>query len=52
VQCGPQVLQSTNVRFWGYSGHCADVLQCLLMTQSGHPRSEIAVLHNTDPAIC
>jgi hypothetical protein len=25
-----------NVRFWGQSGHDADVTRCLLMTQSGH----------------
>ena len=26
----------TNVRFWGQSGHDADVMRCPLMTQSGH----------------
>jgi hypothetical protein len=29
-------IASANVRFWGQSGHGADVLQCLLLTQSGH----------------
>jgi hypothetical protein len=26
----------TNVRFWGQSGHGADLSVCPLMTQSGH----------------
>ena len=30
---------SSNVRFRGESGHDADVLQCLLLTQSGHRSS-------------
>src|SRR5215472_2819567 len=29
---------SPNVRFWGSSGHDADLMQCLLLTQSGHRR--------------
>ena len=35
---------SPNVRFWGKSGHCFDLPQCPLMTQSGHGRVRIAAL--------
>ena len=33
----------TNVRFEGKSGHGADVMRCLLLTQSGH-RSRVATV--------
>ena len=35
---------STDVRFWGNSGHRIDEPQCPLMTQSGHERFKIAAL--------
>jgi len=50
----PELLRRTragsNVRFWGQSGHSADVLECPLLTQSGHQQSEFAVMHNA--ALC
>ena len=38
---------SSNVRFWGQSGHRPKVGECLLLTQSGHSVPDVAVLHNT-----
>jgi hypothetical protein len=35
---------SSNVRFWGQSGHRVEALQCSLLTQSGHELLEIAAL--------
>jgi hypothetical protein len=35
-----------NVRFWGQSGHDADVLQCPLLTQSGHSILKIVATQN------
>jgi hypothetical protein len=29
-------MRSGDVRFWGLSGHYADMRRCLLMTRSGH----------------
>jgi hypothetical protein len=36
--------RSTNVRFWGQSGHCLNALRCLLLTQSGHEGLRIAAV--------
>jgi hypothetical protein len=37
-------LRPFHVRFWGYSGHHADMRR---LTQSGHGRPIFAVMHNT-----
>src|SRR6516162_8938405 len=37
---------SSDVRFWGQSGHGADALECLLLTQSGHAPLRIAAAQN------
>jgi len=37
-----------NVRFRGQSGHDADLMRCLLLTQSGHDRVGIAAVQ-TNP---
>jgi hypothetical protein len=39
---------STDVRFWGKSGHRDFRARCLLLTQSGHERLRIAAAQ-TDP---
>src|SRR5262249_62164720 len=35
---------SSDVRFWGQSGHCSQVPQCPLLTQSGHEWLRIAAV--------
>ena len=41
----PNVIRgNSDVRFWGLSGHDADVLQCPLLTQSGHGRLKIVAV--------
>jgi hypothetical protein len=38
-----------NVRFEGQSGHSADPLRCLLLTQSGSRASKFAVMQKEFP---
>ena len=38
---------NSDVRFWGYSGHSADPLRCLLLTQSGHPQGSAFLSANS-----
>jgi hypothetical protein len=33
---------SSNVRFWGQSGHWAEIPECLLLSQSGHGSGQLA----------
>jgi hypothetical protein len=39
-------------RYWGQSGHDADVTRCLLLTQSGHERLRIAAVRPLDGQQC